>query len=140
MWYSLYGATIPVYERDEDGNIVYQMIDGEMIPSETGTYETSYGKPVEFKANIHSELSEMHLKSYGVDQSSIYSEICVKKGELPLKIGTVIWRESEIIYEDEEKTIPKQSSADYTVKGIMTEGLTEDYFLLQRNSAEGEVV
>lgn len=140
MSYSLYGATIPVYQRDDDGNIIYDNIFGVQVPIETGTYEITYGKPIPFKANIHSELNEMHLKSYGVDQSSIYSEIVVKKGELPLKIGTIIWRESEIVYEDNEKTIPKQSSADYTVVGIMTEGLSEDCYLLQRNSSEGEVV
>lgn len=140
MRYSLYKSSEPIYELDEDGNIKYMEIDGVQVPIEVGTTEPHYDKPIPFKANIHSELNEMHLKSYGVDQSSIYSEIVVKKGKLPLKIGTIIWRESEIIYEDNEKTIPKQSSADYTVVGIMTEGLSEDCYLLQRNSSEGEVV
>lgn len=138
MFYSLYKSAEPIYETDEDGNIKYMEIDGVQVPIEVGTREPHYDTPVEFKANIHSELSEMHLKSYGVDQSSIYSEIVVEKGKLPLKIGTIIWRESEIIYEDEEHTTPKQSSADYTVKGIMTEALHEDYYLLQRNSSEGD--
>lgn len=138
MFYSLYKSAEPIYEKDEDGNIKYMEIDGVQVPIEVGTREAHYDTPVEFKANIHSELNEMHLKSYGVDQSSIYSEIIVEKGKLPLKIGTIIWRESEIIYEDEEQTTPKQSSADYTVKGVMTEALHEDYYLLQRNSTEGE--
>ena len=138
MFYSLYKSAEPIYEKDEDGNIKYMEIDGVQVPIEVGTREAHYDTPVEFKANIHSELNEMHVKSYGVDQSSIYSEIIVEKGKLPLKIGTIIWRESEIIYEDEEQTTPKQSSADYTVKGVMTEALHEDYYLLQRNSTEGE--
>lgn len=138
MFYSLYKSAEPIYEKDEDGNIKYMEIDGVQVPIEVGTREAHYDTPVEFKANIHSELNEMHLKSYGVDQSSIYSEIIVEKGKLPLKIGTIIWKESEIIYEDEEQTTPKQSSADYTVKGVMTEALHEDYYLLQRNSTEGE--
>lgn len=138
MFYSLYKAEEEVYQTDKDGNIEYMEIDGVQVPISVGTREAHYDTPVEFKANIHSELNEMHLKSYGVDQSSIYSEIIVEKGKLPLKIGTIIWRESEIIYEDEEQTTPKQSSADYTVKGVMTEALHEDYYLLQRNSTEGE--
>ena len=138
MYYPLYKSEETVYETDEYGNIKYMEIDGVQVPIEVGTREAHYDTPVEFKANIHSELNEMHLKSYGVDQSSIYSEIIVEKGKLPLKIGTIIWRESEIIYEDEEQTTPKQSSADYTVKGVMTEALHEDYYLLQRNSTEGE--
>lgn len=138
MFYSLYKSEETVYETDEDGNIKYMEIDGVQVPIEVGTREAHYDTPVEFKANIHSELNEMHLKSYGVDQSSIYSEIIVEKGKLPLKIGTIIWRESEIIYEDEEQTNPKQSSADYTVVGIMTESLHTDSYLLQRNSTEGK--
>lgn len=138
MFYSLYKSEETVYETDEDGNIKYMEIDGVQVPIEVGTREAHYDTPVEFKANIHSELNEMHLKSYGVDQSSIYSEIIVEKGKLPLKIGTIIWRESEIIYEDEEQTTPKQSSADYTVVGIMTEALHTDAYLLQRNSSESD--
>ena len=136
MYYSLYKSAEPIYETDEDGNIKYMEIDGVQVPIEVGTREPHYDTPIEFKANIYSELNEMHLKSYGVDQSSIYSEIIVEKGKLPLKIGTIIWRESEIIYEDEEQATPKQSSADYTVVGIMTEGLNTDAYLLQRNSKE----
>ena len=137
MYYSLYKSEEPVYETDEYGNIKYMEIDGVQVPIEVGTREPHYDTPVEFKANIHSELNEMHLKSYGVDQSSIYSEIIVEKGKLPLKIGTIIWRESEIVYEDEQNTIPKQSSSDYTVVGMMTEALHTDSYLLQRNSTEG---
>lgn len=138
MFYSLYKSAEPIYETDEYGNIKYMEIDGVQVPIEVGTREPHYDTPIEFKANIYSELNEMHLKSYGVDQSSIYSEIIVEKGKLPLKIGTIIWRESEIIYEDEEQTTPKQSSADYTVVGIMTEGLNTDAYLLQRNSSESD--
>lgn len=138
MWYSLYKTSEPIYELDEDGNIKYMEIDGVQVPIEVGTTEPHYDKPIPFKANIHSELNEMHVKSYGVDTSSVYAEIIANKGELPLKIGTVIWRTSEIVYEDEERTIPKQSSADYTVVGILTEPLNHDSFLLQLNSSEGE--
>lgn len=136
MYYSLYKSEETVYETDEYGNIKYMEIDGVQVPIEVGTREPHYDTPIEFKANIHSELNEMHVKSYGVDQSSIYSEIIVEKGKLPLKIGTIIWRESEIVYEDEQHTIPKQSSSDYTVVGIMTEALHTDSYLLQRNSSE----
>ena len=60
------------------------------------------------------------------------------KGYLPLKIGAIIWRTSEIEWDDEQQGIPKASSSDYTVCGLMDEGLTEDLFLLKRNSSEEE--
>ena len=136
MFYSLFGGTKPVYERDSDGNIIYIEVDGEQVPVEAGTQEAEYGTPVPFEANIDSQLNEMHIRAWGVDQSSIYSEIVCQKGYLPLEIGAIIWRTSEIEWEDLEQTIPHQASADYTVVGIRTEGLTEDWFLLQKNSSD----
>lgn len=138
MFYSLYSANLEQYVHDKDGNIVYIEVDGELTPKKTGTKKAQYDTPIEFHASISSKLNEMHMKSWGVDQSSIYSEIVCKKGYLPLSIGSIIWRESEIEFEDKEKTIPKQTSSDYTVVGLMTEGLHEDYFLLQRNSSDSK--
>ena len=136
MYYSLYSGKTNTYETDDEGNVIYTEVDGELIPVEAGTQEAIYGVPVPFKANIDSELNEMHLKAWGVDQSSIYSEIVCQKNYLPMEIGTIIWRESEIEWDDVEHQIPHQASADYTVCGIRREGLTEDWFLLQKNSSD----
>lgn len=134
MYYSLFSNSTVEYERDADGNIVYIEIDGEQVPVELGTLVESYQKPVPFKASISSSLNEMHIKSWGVDQSSIYSEIAVRKGYLPLEIGTIIWRTSAIKWKDETLGIPDASSADYTVCGLMDEDLYHDFYLLKRNS------
>ena len=50
-----------------------------------------------------------------------------------LKAGSVIWKKSEVGYKDDVKTIVDETTADYTVKGIADEGMSEDLFLLQRN-------
>lgn len=136
MYYALSNGTTKEYQRDAQGNIEYITVDGVQVPVSTGKEVISYATPVPFKASISSELNEMHIKSYGVDQSSIYSEIACRKGYLPLKIGAIIWRTTEIEWEDADHTIPQASSSDYTVVGLMDEGLTEDFFLLQRNSNE----
>lgn len=136
MYYSLYTGTEPVYETDDDGNIVYVTVDGVPVPVEIGTTEAKYGKPVEFKAVISGHLNEMRMRAWGVDQSSIYSEVTCQKDYLPMQIGMLIWRTSDIQYEDEEKTIPLASSADYRVMGIMDEGLYEDKLLLQRITSD----
>ena len=34
--YALQVGEVPVYERDEDGNIIYIEIDGQKVPVETG--------------------------------------------------------------------------------------------------------
>ena len=139
MYYSLYNAASEVY--DEEGTsfrYIYDEEIGTSVPVEIGTQKAEYYPPVEFYANITSNLNEMQIRAYGVDQSSIYSKLIVEKGQLPLKVGAIIWRESEIQWEDRTKRIPKQESADYTVVGLLTEYQHNDFYLLQRNTPEDE--
>lgn len=134
MYYALQIGEVPVYQTDADGNIMYYVdSDGNKIPLETGETELGYGEPVEFLANINNKLDEVAWREYGIDNSANYAQIVVSKDELPLKAGSVIWKKSEIRYKDENKTIVNVSTADYVVKGVADEGLTEDLFLLKRN-------
>jgi hypothetical protein len=136
MKYSLFNSSTPEYERDEQGNIVYIDVDGQQVPSETGEEIPAYATPVDFKASISSELNEMHVKSYGVDQSSIYAELVTEKNHVPITVGTLIWVKSPVEWEDVGQTIPKAESADYTVVGLMDENMYCDMYLLQRKSNE----
>lgn len=135
MYYSLQDGQIPVYESytDDDGNVIYILdeVTGEKI--ETGEYITGYTEPQKFLANITNKLNEVVWQDYGIDDSTNYAQIIVSKGMLPLKAGSVIWKKSEIGYKDESQTIPDESTADYVVKGVADEGLSEDLFLLKRN-------
>ena len=134
MYYSLQGGRVPIYETDEDGNIIYYTdSDGNQIPIETGEYTTGYSQPVPFFANISNKLNEVVWKDYGIDNSTNFAQIIASKGELPLKAGSVIWKKSEVGYKDEAKTIVDITTSDYTVKGVADEGMSEDLFLLQRN-------
>ena len=134
MYYSLQGERIPIYETDENGNIVYYTdYDGNKIPIETGEYTTVYSQPIPFLANINNKLNEVVWQDYGIDDSTNYAQLITSKNELPLKVGSVIWKKSEVGYKDDEKTIVDETTADYTVKGIADEGMSEDLFLLRRN-------
>lgn len=134
MFYSLQDDEIPIYESytDEEGNVIY-ITDDDGNKIETGETTIGYTKPVEFKANITNKLNEVVWQDYGIDDSTNYAQIIVSKGALPLKAGGVIWKKTQILYKDDENTIPDESSADYTVKGVADEGLNEDLFLLKRN-------
>jgi hypothetical protein len=136
MKYSLFNSSTPEYERDEQGNIIYTEVNGQQVPVETGEEIPAYATPVDFKASISSELNEMHVKSYGVDQSSIYSELVTEKNLVPITVGTLIWVKSPVEWEDVGQTIPKAESADYTVVGLMDENMYCDMYLLQRKSNE----
>ena len=146
MKYSLQGERVPIYETDENGNIVYDHYtdsdgniiyyldeNGEKIPLATGENTTGYSHPVSFFGNINNKLNEVVWQDYGIDNSTNYAQIVASKGELPLKAGSVIWKKSEVGYKDDGKTIVDETTADYTVKGIADEGMSEDLFLLQRN-------
>jgi hypothetical protein len=136
MKYSLFNSSTPEYERDEQGNIIYTEVNGQQVPVETGEEIPAYATPVDFKASISSELNEMHVKSYGVDQSSIYAELVTEKNLVPITVGTLIWVKSPVEWEDVGQTIPKAESADYTVVGLMDENMYCDMYLLQRKSNE----
>lgn len=134
MYYSLQNGEMPIYETDSDGNIIYyEDEEGNRIPLETGETTVGYSEPKKFLANITNKLNEVVWQDYGIDDSTNYAQIIVSKGMLPLKAGSVIWKKSEIGYQDDAHTIPDESTADYVVKGVADEGLSEDLFLLKRN-------
>lgn len=134
MKYALQNAEIPIYQTDEDGNILYyEDSEGNKIPLETGETEIGFGEPVSFLANINNKLNEVVWAEYGIDDSTKFSQIVADKGVLPLKPGSVIWKKSEVGYKDDARTIIDDTTADYVVKGVADEGLSVDLFLLQKN-------
>lgn len=134
MKYALQNAEIPIYQTDEDGNILYyEDSEGNKIPLETGETEIGFGEPVSFLANINNKLDEVAWREYGIDNSTNYAQIVSSKNVLPLKAGSIIWKKSEVGYKDEAQTIIDDTTADYVVKGVADEGLSVDLFLLQKN-------
>ena len=125
MYYANQDRIVPIYEyyEDEDGN---------MIPLDTGETKLVYGEPIEFKANISNKLNEVKWAEYGIDESTNYAQIVASKGSIPLKVGTIIWKKSEIGYEDVDNEIVDENTSDYVVKGVADEGLTEDWYLLKK--------
>ena len=133
MYYSMpTGNKIPVYERDEDGNIKYMSIDGVAVPVESGEYEPEYSKPVQFFNGIAGKLSKSVMKAFGIDDSSTYAQMDTLANEYPFGKGTYIWRKSEIQYKDTDKTIVDVSSADYIIENVLDEGIQFWNYLLQR--------
>lgn len=134
MKYAIQNAEIPIYQTDEDGNILYyEDSEGNKIPLETGETEIGFGEPVSFLANINNKLDEVAWREYGIDNSTNYAQIVASKNVLPLKAGSIIWKKSEVGYKDEAQTIIDDTTADYVVKGVADEGLSVGLFLLQKN-------
>ena len=126
------GNKIPIYERDENGNIKYMLIDGVAVPVESGEYEPEYSKPVQFFNGIAGKLSKSVMKAFGIDDSSTYAQMDTLANEYPFGKGTYIWRKTEVQYKDADKTIVDVSSADYIIENVLDEGIQFWNYLLQR--------
>ena len=140
--YSLQGQKITIYKKDENGNIQYEGYtdsDGNFIPYLDVNGDkipiilkevVGYSEPKIFKANISNKLSEVLIREFGVDDSSSYCQIVTDKGYLPLDVGDLVWKKSNV--ETDKDGLVDKNSADYIVKGVADEGLTVDLFLLQK--------
>lgn len=128
MKYSLQGQTVTIYERDDDGNILYEGYtdtEGNFIPylDDEGNKipkvleeKTGFSEPVDFKANIAFSGGEAQSKEYGFDTADFDAVLLTDRGEYPFKKGDVIWLDSEPTSTPD--SLVDETSADFTVVGV----------------------
>ena len=81
MYYSLPEDKKPIYERDEQGNIIYDtMPDGEQVPRVVGESDIEFSMPIEFKNSITGNLTEEELLAFGNEPRM--------KAKMPLRLLT----------------------------------------------------
>lgn len=130
MKYSLQGERVPIYETDENGNIIYYTdSDGNQIPMETGEYATGYSQPVSFFGNIAMSGGEVDSVEFGIDVSGYDATLVVDKGTIPIDETSLIWHTSEVGYKDSGKTIIDGNTADYKVLAVKPSLNTTKYIL-----------
>lgn len=134
MKYSLQIGEVPIYETDDDGNILfYKDKDGNRYPMDTGEKEIVFSTPVEFQANIAMSGGESEAQEFGLSQADYEAVALYSNGEVPLVEGSLVWFESEPEYKyngdemafeiknkDGKKEtvylkVPIETSADYRV-------------------------
>ena len=135
MYYSLPLGEQPIYELDENGQKIIVHVDDEGVVyyKETGESEMVYSTPVPFQNGISGKLSEVLVKEFGIDDSSMYAEMDMEAHKYPIVAESLIWRKSEPRYKDAIETIPDKTSCDYVVAGVLDEGLNVWNYLLRRN-------
>lgn len=116
--YALQVGEVPIYERDEDGNIIYIEVDGQKVPVETGETEVGYSNPIDFRGNIAMSGGEAEAKSFGVDISEYDAVLLMEKNRIPIDETSLIWHTSKVRYIDEQNTIVDRKSADYSIKRV----------------------
>lgn len=118
MFYSLYGSKQETYVRDDEGNIIYDIIGGEYVPRKTGEPIITYSDPVEFFNSISGELTEDEMRAFGSEKIG-NAKMTYHKNEFPFVTGTLIWKDSEVEYDN---GIVVEESADYVVLGVLKAG------------------
>ena len=114
LWYSTYANQITTYERDSGGKIVYDEIDGELIPR-IKSEQAGYNNPVSFYANISAAKGTSDSEVFGV--SLDYTKtISTSDMTLPISETSLIWFETEPQY-NLDGTVDS-SSADYAVVAV----------------------
>lgn len=116
LYYALQGKQVPVYEKDEEQgvltteeqdalyteqgddrfttgeNIRYEEIDGELVPIDTGTWETLYSEPVMFYGNINSGNTGYAIaRAYGISMGNNDAVLYYVANGLPIKETSLIW-------------------------------------------------
>ena len=112
MKYALYVDKSTVYQTDENGDIVYEDVDGEQVPIETGSMPPHYDDPVDFKGNIQFSSGEAQARSFGVSTVDYEYVLFMRKGEIPITETSIIFYQKEPEYID---GVLNEKSADFRV-------------------------
>ena len=132
LYYSTYSDQITEYYRDSDGNIVYDEIDGELIPR-IKCERAGYNNPVPFYSNISAGKGTSQEEVFGV--SLDYTKtISTTDMDLPISETSLIWFETEPAY-NSDGTV-NEESADYSVVGI-AKSLNNVVYALKKRAKEG---
>ena len=124
MKYSLQGQTVTIYERDDDGNILYYTdSDGNPYLDDNGNKipkvleeKIGFSEPVDFKASISFSGGEAQTKEYGFNTADFDAVLLTDREKYPLQKGDLIWLNNKPTYTDEG--LIDETTADFTVVGV----------------------
>ena len=130
MLYSLQGETIPIYETDDQGNIVYEEIDNVQVPVETGDSFTGYDTPVDFKGNLSFYTGWNYPGVWGITLGNADAILLMDKDEIPIDETSMIWykstpktKEVDVYDKSQQKmvkrTVVDSDSADFSISRII---------------------
>lgn len=122
----------PIYETDENGDIVYDLVDGEYVPRLGDNVSTvGYSVPKEIYGNIHSSGGQAEAQNYGVSTADYDAVLYTPKGEIELTETSLVWYDHEPVFLDANETEVDATSADYKVYRVPP-CLDERVYLLKR--------
>ena len=114
--YALYKEKEPVYLTDDNGDVIYEEIDGEQVPIETGSNPPHYDDPVSFKGNIQFSFGEAQARSFGVSTGDYEYVLFMRDGEIPVTETSLIFYKSEPQYDN---GVLVEKSADFRIIRVL---------------------
>ena len=120
LWYSTYADQIVIYERDENGEIVY--VDEEKTIPKIIAERAGYNKPVSFCANGSAGKGTAQEEVFGKD-IDFTRTISTTDLTLPIDELSLVWIESEPKYLEDGTVDP--NSADYKVAAKPAKSLNQ---------------
>lgn len=135
MKYSLQGQTVTIYERDDDGNILYYTDnDGNPYLDDEGNKmpkvleeKIGFSKPEDFEANIAFSGGEAQTKEYGFDTADFDAILLTDRNKFPFKKGDLVWLDRKPTYTSD--SLVDETSADFTIVGIKPALYSTKYML-----------
>lgn len=115
LFYATYSNSIVVYEKDENGNIVYIDVDGLETPVIVSE-QAGYNNPVSFYANIAMSGGEAEAKEYGVNASDYEAVLATTDKSMSIDELTRIWHTSKPKFNSDGMV--DGDSADYSVLAV----------------------
>lgn len=135
FYYALHSDSITIYEKDENGNIIY-VDDGEgnLIPVVLG--ETAgYREPKEFKANISAGKGSAQESVFGTDVDYTRT-ISTTDTTCLIDVLTILWVDVSPQYLADGTVDP--DSADYKVAAKPAKGLNNIMIAIKALPAKGK--
>jgi len=150
--YALFLKETPVYETDDDENIIYEHYEdsdgniiyyyddnGNKIPRDTGQKQLMYYDTVSFKCSFAMSGGETEAVTYGLSVADYEAKLSYSKGFFPFKKGDLIWKDSEVEYRYNGNEVEFDIDGEI-VKTKSPDPISADYMILKLVESKNEVV
>ena len=128
IYFATYSSQITIYERDENGEIVY--VDVEKTIPKIIAEKAGYTKPVSFYVNISMSGGEANQAEYGFDTGSYEAVLVTTDKSLPLDELSLIWHTTEPVVSADG--VVDESTADYSIIAVKPSLNSVKYLLKKR--------
>ena len=128
FYYATWVEKSTEYQRDENGNIKYVLVNGKNRPIEK-VVPAHFSNPIAFEASINMGGKQAEVVEFGIDAGSYSAVLTTPRGIVNITETSLIWHETTPTFNGE---YVDDSSADYNVVKKTSSQLYDRYILAKR--------